>query len=117
MGMEAPVSHLRIVRDEPPGPRPKRPHVNHVLTPAEQAQARAALKGLRNSFGSWARLAAAMDVGITTLMAAARGTYNVSAAILVRASRASGLSVGDLIGKPISADRCRACGQIKGKVA
>ncbi|NUQ78023.1 MAG: transcriptional regulator [Polyangiaceae bacterium] len=111
------MSHLRIVRDEPPKRRERRPHVNHVLTHAEQAQARAALKGLRNAFGSWSALAAAMDVRITTLMAAARGAYNVSAALLVRASRASGLSIGDLLGKPIAADRCRACGQIKRRVA
>lgn len=80
------LSHLRLVRDEPPKPRERRPHVNHVLTPAEQTRARAALTGLRNAFGSWACVAAAMDVGITTLMAASRSAHNVATAILVRTS-------------------------------
>jgi hypothetical protein len=41
------------------------------------------------------------------------GRNRVSGDLVVRAMRASGLTLAELLGGPVPADRCRACGQIK----
>ncbi|HLM76512.1 MAG TPA: hypothetical protein VK459_27605, partial [Polyangiaceae bacterium] len=64
------MSHLKLVRPE--GPKPPRQkggprHAASVLTPEEQRQARAALRNLRDSFGTLACLSNAMGVPYATL--------------------------------------------------
>lgn len=33
--------------------------------------------------------------------------------MIVRATKASGLTLADLLGGPVAADRCRACGAVR----
>jgi plasmid maintenance system antidote protein VapI len=110
------MSHLRNVGRGPikPSPRkPRRPHYTEVFTAEEQRQARQALRHLRLAYGTWSCLAEAMGMPKESLQRAASGTAAVTAAILLRASRASGLTIDDLLSVPVPADRSRACGQIK----
>lgn len=60
-------------------------------------------------------LAAAMGMQRERVYNAATGSggYRVSGDVIVGAMRASGLSLAELLGGPVPADRCRACGQIK----
>ena len=41
----------------------------------------------------------------------------VTVAMLYTASKASGLTIDDLLSGPVPANRCHACGQIKRRVA
>ncbi len=109
------MSHLKLVGQDPPKParRKGERHEASVLTPAEQKRARAALRNLRDSFGTLACLADAMQVPYATLKRVYSGRAPVSSAVLLRAMRASGLTLDDMLGSPALAGRCRACGQIK----
>jgi hypothetical protein len=109
---------LKLVRDEPTKPprRKARRHDADVLTADEQRQARQALRNLRDAFGCYGALAKAMGVPYNTVHHAA-SAGPVSAAVLVRAMRASSLTLAELLGGPVPADRCRACGQIKRRAA
>jgi hypothetical protein len=104
---------LRLVGKDPPkrqkgGPR----HETIVLSPDEQRKARQALRNLKDHFGTWACLADAMGMPEKSLLKAASGRYTLSPAVLLRAMRASGLGLDDLLGAPTIAGRCRACGHI-----
>jgi hypothetical protein len=108
---------LRLVGKDPPkrqkdGPR----HETIVLSPDEQRKARQALRNLKDHFGTWTCLADAMGMPVKSLLAAMSGRYGLSSAVLLRAMRASGLTLADMLGAPVVAGRCRACGQVK-KVA
>lgn len=107
---------LRLVRDEPPKKR-RRGARTPLLTPEEEKRFRAAMRNLRDAFGSWSCLAAALDVrhGAVYSMMTARGA--VSGEMIVRAMKASGLTLAELLGAPAPAERCRACGQIKRRAA
>lgn len=106
---------LRLVHPSQPKPlRGRRVrHEGRVLSGEEQRRAVQALKNLRDAFGSPGCLAQAMAVSDRTLYGAIKGQRPVSAALLVRAMRASGLSLAELLGKPVPADRCRACGKVR----
>ena len=112
---------LRLVTPE--GPKPPRQkggprHETLVFTPEEQRKLRQAIRNLKDAFGTWACPADAMGMPVKSLMSAVQGErYGLSPAVLLRAMRASGLTLDDLLGDPAPADRCRACGQIKRRVA
>ena len=105
---------LRLVGKHPPkkakgGPR----HETIVLSPDEQRKARQAIRNLKDHFGTWACLAEAMGLPVKSLIKAASGRYGLSPAVLLRAMRASGLTLDDLLGGPAPAGRCWACGALK----
>jgi ABC-type polysaccharide/polyol phosphate transport system ATPase subunit len=84
-----------------------------VLTPEEQRKVRQAIRNLRDAFGTWACLADAMGMPVKSLGHAMNARLGLSPAVVLRAMRASGLTLDDLLGAPAPAERCRACGQIK----
>lgn len=106
---------LRLVRDEAIKPRPSRRKWERtpLLKPEEAQRFRAAMRGLQGAFGSWPCLADAMGTNTDTIKDMMRGKTGVSGEMIVRASKASGLSFAELIGGPIAADRCRACGRVR----
>lgn len=112
--------HLKIVRDEPPKAptkRPaRRPYSADLITGDEQTKAKQALRNLHDAFGTWGALASAMRVPKSAIDLAMR-LNRVTPAMMYAASKASGLSIAELLGAPIAAERCRACGQIKRRVA
>lgn len=113
------MSHLRLVKEKP-AKRPKRrgSHEYRVFSDEEQRRARAALHGLKKAAGgTWAALAAILSVPKSTVACAARGTFKVSPALLVRASLASGLSIQELLAPLRPAEKCVHCGGIRRRVA
>ena len=109
------MSHLKLVGSEPPKSRRKGAprHEARVLTPEEERKARQAIRNLKDAFGTWACLADAMAMPEKSLMRAVSGRHGLSPAVLLRAMRASGLTLADMLGAPAVAGRCRACGQVK----
>lgn len=108
------MSHLRIVGNEPPK-RPKRKGERFsvgLLSDDEQKRAVQALRNLKNAFGSWPCLSDAMGVRKNTIQRAIHAG-EVSIALLFAASRASGLTIDDLLSVPVPAGMCKACGQVK----
>ncbi len=110
------MTHLRIVKPEEPKP-PRRKggprHEASVLTPEEERKARQAIRNLKDHFGTWGCLADAMGMPVKSLLKAASGRYALSPAVLLRAMRASGLTLADMLGAPAVAGRCRACGAMR----
>lgn len=105
---------LRLVKDAPPKPpRRKGQRTPPVLTSTEEQRFRQAMRNLRDAFGSWGALADAMGAKTKAMGHMMRGICHVSGDMIVRAMRASGLSLAELLGAPVPADRCRACGQFK----
>jgi hypothetical protein len=110
------MSHLKLVGQDPPKPARRKGMPRHeasVLTPEEERKARQAIRNLKDHFGTWACLAEAMGMPVKSLLRAVSGRYALSPAVLLRAMRASGLTMADMLGDPALAGRCRACGQIK----
>lgn len=108
------MSHLRIVGNEPPKPRRRkgRRFSAELIAGDEQKRAQQALRNLRDAFGTWPCLAAAMNVS-TNSIRIALSRNRVTPAMLYAASKASGLSISELLGGPVAADRCRACGRVR----
>lgn len=108
------MSHLRIVGNEPPKPprRKGQSYLRTLLTPEERTRAAQAMRNLRDAFGSYACMADAMGVFPNTLVSAVR-RKEVTVAMLFAASRASGLTIDDLLSVPVPAGMCKACGQVK----
>ena len=75
------------------------------------------MRNLRDAYGTWGALAAAMGATEDAIDAMRAGRCRVSGDMLIRAMRATGLSLADMLGDPAPADRCRACGHIKRRVA
>ena len=110
------MSHLKLVGQDPPKPARRKGMPRHeasVLTPEEERKARQAIRNPKDHFGTWACLAEAMGMPVKSLLRAVSGRYALSPAVLLRAMRASGLTLDDMLGNPAIAGRCRACGQIK----
>jgi hypothetical protein len=108
------MSHLRLVGNEPPK-RPRRKgqsYLRTLLTPEERTRAAQAMRNLRDAFGAWSCLADAMGVPTGTLVSSVR-MKDVSVSLLFAASRASGLTIDDLLSVPVPAGMCKACGQVK----
>lgn len=108
------MSHLRIVGSEPPKrPRKTRtPFSSMLLSHDERIRGAQALRNLKSAFGTWDCLSDAMGVDTKMLHTAIR-LGRVTVNILYAASRASGLTIDDLLSAPVPTDRCRACGQVK----
>lgn len=102
---------------EPPKPARRKGQRSRLLTPDEEKRFRAAMRNLRDAFGTWGALAAAMGARLDTVNLMMRGRCCVSGDTVVRATRASGLTLAAMLGGPVPADRCRACGQIKSRAA
>jgi DNA-binding XRE family transcriptional regulator len=82
------------------------------LTDDERRLLRAALKGLRLRFGSWANLSTATGIPRHTLYAIARGTDYGSMCIAQRVAKLVGVPVTVLLGGGVyDADVCPTCGQ------
>lgn len=109
------MSHLKLVgTPEPPKPpRRKGQRYAPLLTAEEEQRFRQTLRNLRDAFGTWTCLAAAMRMTHESIWRAAHGKESVSARMIICAMRATGLSYEQLTGEPIAADRCRACGQLR----
>lgn len=104
---------LRLVRDAPPKPKRRKHARTRLLSDIEERRFRAAMRGLQGAFGSWACLADAMGVKTVTIEQMRSGRTHVSGDMIVRAMRASGLTLADLLGAPKLAGTCRACGAVK----
>ncbi len=105
---------LRLVGSEPPKPPRKRGRRRPpLLSPEEESRFRAAMKNLQGAFGSWPCLAAAMGSRTESISNMMGGSIHVSGDMIVRAMKASGLTLADLLGGPVAADRCRACGAVR----
>jgi hypothetical protein len=82
------------------------------LTPTEQANVKAALHFLAKRFGTFRALAEAMGSKRKTVMYAAMKKAGVSAGIALRAARAAGVPLEDLLsGAWPSAGACPHCGR------
>ena len=106
---------LKLVTNEPAPPPRKRRKWERVplLSDLEEQRFRQACRNLRDAFGSPGALAAAMRASPHAIRIMMAGRTRPSGDIIVKAIRASGLSLAELLGAPVPADRCRACGQIK----
>lgn len=112
------MSHLKLVgREESAKKKRRKPERFHLLSTDEERRFRAAMRNLHDAFGTWPCLADAMLCGLKGITLMMCGRSSVSGDMIVRAMRASGLSLPELLGGLISADRCRACGQIKQRAA
>ena len=107
------MSHLKIVRDEPPRPPRRKGERSPLLTREEAQRFRQAMKKLRDAFGTRGALAAAMDSPKASVEHMARGYTGISGDMIIRVMRASGLSLAELLGGPALAGTCRACGAVK----
>lgn len=109
------MSHLRIVGSEPPKPPRRRKGVRfspRLLSDDEQKRAMQALRNLKAGFGTWSCMAAAMGIAKSSILVALRKKH-VSVPLLYLAAKAAGRTIEDLLGGPVSADRCKVCGQMK----
>lgn len=114
--------NLRLVHpkspDQPKPPRRART-AEPLLSPEEARRFRRAIWNLHDQkFRTWRALAAAM--GCPTPVSVehmARGYNGISGDMIVRAMRASGLSLEDLIGPAASVEVCGACGARRRRVA
>lgn len=106
---------LHLVGREPAKPPPKRRKWTRavLLTPGEEARFRAAMKNLQGAFGSWSCLAEAMGANYGAIKGMMYGVTHVSGDMIVRAMRAGGVTLAELISGPVAADRCRACGRVR----
>lgn len=94
--------------------RRRRPSTCVSLTPQQRKRLRAALRNLRATYGTWKRLAEAMDVSILSLRGIAKGRDPGSPAMALRAAKAAGTTVDQLLGGLVVADRCPTCGGTRG---
>ncbi|WP_438020678.1 transcriptional regulator [Sorangium sp. So ce315] len=81
------------------------------LTPTQRKRLRAALRNLRAAYGSWSCLAEVMGMSVVAVEAIANGRENGSPATAQRAAKAAGLTVEQLLGGLVAADRCPTCGR------
>ncbi|MGK3967703.1 transcriptional regulator [Sorangium sp. So ce118] len=73
---------------------------------------RAALRNLRALYGSWGCLATVMAVPKTTITNFVYGSHpGTTHGLAAKAARAAGVPVDRLLGRPVAADRCPACGR------
>jgi hypothetical protein len=84
------------------------------LTDAEAMRLRVALRHMRGLFGTWGCLAAAMGVPKTTLTNFVYGATRSTHGLALKAARAAGVPLERLLGRPVAADRCHACGARRG---
>lgn len=104
---------LRLVRDEPPKSKRRKWTRTPLLTPDEARRFRQSMRNLHDAFGTWSCLAAAMGSELHTIHDMMNGRSHVSGDMIVRAMRAGGVTLAELISGPVAADRCRACGRVR----
>lgn len=105
---------LRVVRPDDAGqaPRPRRKPSTLTLTASERARLRVLLRALRRSHGSWSCVGDVLDVNPKVLCDIAGGSRAGSPGVLLRAARAAGMPVEQVLsGKPTLAGRCPTCGR------
>lgn len=88
--------------------RPRSPSL--LLTDVERMRLRAALRNLRALYGSWSCLGEAMSVSAGTLQQIASGNGG-SHAMALRAAKAAGVTLDQILGRPVVAGRCPHCGR------
>lgn len=82
------------------------------LTPDEQGATKTALAFLLRRFGTWPALAAAMGLKQNTLRYAAGKRGSVTAGVALRAARAAGVPLEDVLsGRWPTATMCPHCGR------
>ncbi|MGK3966014.1 transcriptional regulator [Sorangium sp. So ce118] len=81
------------------------------LNPIQRKRLRAALRNLRAAYGTWGCLAETMGMSAGSLRRITSGLDNGSPATAQRAAKAAGLTVEQLLGGLVAADRCPACGR------
>ncbi len=105
--------HLRLVSATTPKPPKKgreRPYQSDLFAPEEAARLLAALKNARAMFGTWACLADAMRVPLTTIGAVKARRQRFSGALAIRLARALGVPLESLYRAPADAAHCPTCG-------
>lgn len=111
--MNGPRPPLRLVHPAPP-PVPKARYRPPLFTPEEEARLRAALKGARPLFGTWARLAEAMHVHPKHLQSVSGPKGRVCGTIAVRLAKVLGKPL-DALTRPLAdASTCPTCGAARG---
>jgi hypothetical protein len=88
--------------------RPRSPSLR--LTDVERMRLRAALRNLRALYGTWACLAEVMGVSAGTVQQIASGNGG-SHAMALRAAKAAGVTLDQVLGRPAVAGRCPTCGR------
>ena len=110
---------LRLVHPAPNGQGIRLPKGRRSpalsLTDVEAMRLRAALRGLKGSFGTWPKLAEAMGLKTDTLRHIACGRNHPSPGVVLLAARVARSTVERILeAGPVSADRCPHCGASKG---
>lgn len=81
------------------------------LTPTQRKRLRAALRSLRSAYGSWSCLAEVMDMSVIAVESIANGRANGSPATALRAAKAAGVTVEQLLDGLAVVHRCPTCGR------
>ncbi len=105
---------MAILRETVSWQKPRSRRYATVLTKEEQANARAALRYLREKVGSWRVLASTMGIKQESLeQAAKRDTRFFTADMAIRTARAAGVYVETILGGawPMRPSTCPTCGQ------
>ncbi|WP_437833820.1 transcriptional regulator [Sorangium sp. So ce1153] len=92
-------------------PARNRPRPCLSLTPIQRKRLRAALRNLRKAYGSWSCLAEVMGMAVDSLKGIAYGRDSGSPGTAQRAAKAAGVTVEQLLGGLVVADRCPSCGR------
>ncbi|MGK3995968.1 transcriptional regulator [Sorangium sp. So ce1024] len=82
-----------------------------TLTPTQSSRLRATLRNLRAAYGTWDCLAGVMGVARSTLRNIVKGHDGGSFAMAMRAAKAAGIPMEQLLGGLVAADRCPTCGR------
>ncbi|WP_437294753.1 transcriptional regulator [Sorangium sp. So ce426] len=69
------------------------------------------MRHLRAAYGSWSCLAAVMGMAEVSIEGIANGRYNGSPATALRAAKAAGVTVEQLLGDLAPVHRCPTCGR------
>ncbi|WP_437589247.1 transcriptional regulator [Sorangium sp. So ce1000] len=88
--------------------RPRSPALR--LTDVERMRLRAALRHLRALYGTWDCLAQVMSVSAGTIQQIASGNGG-SHAMALRAAKAAGVTLDQILGRPNVAGKCPHCGR------
>ncbi|MEZ4294216.1 MAG: helix-turn-helix transcriptional regulator [Polyangiaceae bacterium] len=106
------MSHLRLVRDEPPtppGPR-KNKMPPPIFTREELGRLRVSFENARHQYGSWRALAAALGVTYEAVIKVGHGKHPVSPGLVLRLARALRVPVESLYRPLTVASVCPTCG-------
>lgn len=111
------MTHLRLVRDEPPAVNGRRRYTRPppIFTPEETGRLRAAFNNARQTFGSWHRLGEALHVTYKAVISVGHAKRPVSPGLVIRLARMLGVTVDSLCRPPVVVGaRCPHCGATRG---